>query len=257
MKRVLTAAILVPVTVAVVLWVPGPAFALVVATVAVLAYREYAGLVSRHGIPAPGPLGYGAGLILLAAPAQAWLVATLLAAVTLTLAMRRRPLSAALPWAAATVLGALYIFGAWRSGLALREFDRWWLLFVLVINWVGDTAAYYAGRSLGKRKLAPEVSPAKTWEGAVASVLAALLVGWAYARLVWPGFQPSQVLVASLACNLAGQVGDLAESALKRGAGVKDSGNLLPGHGGCLDRTDGLLFSMPVIEGLLHLPGWR
>jgi len=255
MKRVLTAAVLVPIAVAVALWAPRLGFVAAVVLVAALSYREYSQLVRQHGIPGLGAAGYAAGLLVLTAPWDGWLMVVLLAALFLTLAMRSQALATVLPRASAMLLGVIYIFGGWRSGLALRDLDRWWLLFVWVVNWVGDTAAYYVGRKLGKRKLSPQLSPAKTWEGAVASCLAALLCGWAYARVIWPWLACGPALLAAAVCNLAGQIGDLAESALKRGAGVKDSGNLLPGHGGCLDRTDGLLFSMPVVYGLLRLLG--
>lgn len=247
MKRVLTALILIPPVVLLVLRAPPLAFIAAAAAVACLSYREYEALVSRHGIRAPGPLGYGAGFAVLATPAEAWAVLTLLALLVLSLAMRERPPAGALPRAAALVFGLLWIFGAWRCGIGLHGLDPYWLLFVLALNWIGDTAAYVAGRAFGRRRLAPVISPAKTWEGAVASALVALAAGWAYARLVWPAMPPESVLPASAICNVTGQLGDLAESAVKRGAGVKDSGRSLPGHGGWLDRTDGLLFSMPAV----------
>lgn len=247
MKRVLTALILIPPVVLLVLRAPAPAFLAAAAAVACLSYREYGALVSRHGIRAPGAVGYGAGFVVLAAPGQAWSELTLLALLVLSLAMLERPLTGVLPRASALIFGLLWIFGAWRCGIALHRFDPYWLLFVFVLNWIGDTAAYYTGRALGKRKLAPEISPAKTWEGAIASAIFALAAGWAYAELVWPAMSPAVALLASAVCNVAGQLGDLAESAVKRGAGVKDSGRSLPGHGGWLDRTDGLLFSMPAI----------
>jgi len=258
MTRVLTALVMAPAAVALVLWAPGWAFLPVVALVALLSYREYGQLVERHGIAAVGPVGYAAGLVVLLARDSVGLLAvTLLTLAALVLAISQRPLSAALPRASALILGVVYVFGAWRCGIELRELNRWWLLFALAVNWVGDTAAFYVGRGLGRHKLAPEVSPAKTWEGAAASMLAALLFGLAYARGFMPSLAPWQALAAAAASNLAGQLGDLAESALKRGAGVKDSGGLFPGHGGCLDRTDGVLFTMPVLLALLSRLGGR
>jgi phosphatidate cytidylyltransferase len=247
MKRVLTALILVPVAVAIVLKAPLPALVIVVAAVACLSYREFERLVTGHGIARAGLLGYGAGSAVLLAPAEGWALPTLIAALALAAAMRSRPPARALPQAAAMVFGVLWIFGAWRCGLELRSVDPHWLLFVLVLNWGGDTAAYYVGRVFGSRKLAPGISPAKTWEGAVASILAALASGWAYARLLWPEMSLWPSLAIVVVCNLTAQLGDLTESAVKRGAGVKDSGASLPGHGGWLDRTDGLLFSMPAV----------
>lgn len=119
------------------------------------------------------------------------------------------------------------------------------LLFVLVITWVGDTAAYFVGRSLGKHHLAPILSPKKTWEGTFASIVGALLVGLIFARFV--NIPLPHFLGMAAAGNVAGQMGDLFESAFKRSAGVKDSGTLLPGHGGVLDRIDALILAFPVV----------
>jgi phosphatidate cytidylyltransferase len=120
-----------------------------------------------------------------------------------------------------------------------------------MVNWIGDTGAYYFGRNFGRHKLAPIVSPGKSWEGAAASAAASVLFG----IFVLPRFVNIDLLPAgliSIAANVAGQVGDLAESAIKRGAGVKDSGTLLPGHGGMLDRVDSSLFSLPVLYAVLY-----
>jgi phosphatidate cytidylyltransferase len=119
------------------------------------------------------------------------------------------------------------------------------LLFALVITWVGDSAAYFAGRALGKRHLAPVLSPNKTWEGAFASMFGALLVAVVFARFLTIAL-PHLLIMAALG-NVAGQAGDLLESAYKRSAGVKDSGSLLPGHGGVLDRIDALILTIPVV----------
>ncbi|HEY3840842.1 MAG TPA: phosphatidate cytidylyltransferase, partial [Bryobacteraceae bacterium] len=113
--------------------------------------------------------------------------------------------------------------------------------------------AYYVGRRWGRRKLAPRVSPGKTWEGAMASAVVSAIAGvLALPRLI-PGVGFGEALVLALAANIAGQVGDLAESAIKRGAGVKDSGTLLPGHGGLLDRVDSSMFALPVLYGILAI----
>jgi len=121
----------------------------------------------------------------------------------------------------------------------------WILLFALVITWVGDTAAYFVGRAFGKRPFAPHLSPKKTWEGAIASMAAALLVGWLLSTRI--NVPAPIVLGLAAAGNVAGQAGDLLESAFKRSAGVKDSGTILPGHGGMLDRIDALILTLPVV----------
>jgi phosphatidate cytidylyltransferase len=119
------------------------------------------------------------------------------------------------------------------------------LLFALVIVWVSDSAAYFAGKSIGKHALAPHLSPNKTWEGTIAGFLGSLTVGFAFAR--WLNVPLVHLLGMAAVGNVAGQVGDLLESAYKRSAGIKDSGSLLPGHGGVLDRIDALILAIPVV----------
>ncbi len=118
------------------------------------------------------------------------------------------------------------------------------LLFALAITWAADTTAYFVGRALGKHPLAPHISPKKTWEGSVGGLLGSLLIAWA-AHYFLPIAIPHLLAMATLG-NIAGQMGDLLESAYKRSAGVKDSGSLLPGHGGVLDRIDALILCIPV-----------
>jgi phosphatidate cytidylyltransferase len=119
------------------------------------------------------------------------------------------------------------------------------LLFSLVIVWVSDTVAYFVGRAIGKHPFAPLLSPKKTWEGAVGGLAGSLAVGFAVAR--WVNVPLPHLLGMAAIGNVAGQVGDLLESAYKRSAGVKDSGSLLPGHGGVLDRIDALILAIPVV----------
>jgi phosphatidate cytidylyltransferase len=151
-----------------------------------------------------------------------------------------------LPAAAAFLLGVVYIFGAWRSAMGLREINPHWLMIALLVSWAGDTAALYVGRACGRHKLAPRVSPQKTWEGFAGSVVGGTAAAWAYAHYLIPSAPWWGVLALGAGANIAGQLGDLCESAFKRGAGVKDSGTTLPGHGGWLDRIDSSLFSVPV-----------
>jgi phosphatidate cytidylyltransferase len=119
------------------------------------------------------------------------------------------------------------------------------LLFALVITWAGDTVAYFAGRAIGRHPFAPALSPKKTWEGAVAGFAGSLLVGYAFSW--WLHASVPHLLAMAGVGNVAGQVGDLVESAYKRSAGVKDSGALLPGHGGVLDRIDALILAIPAV----------
>jgi phosphatidate cytidylyltransferase len=129
---------------------------------------------------------------------------------------------------------------------ALQRLDPWLLFLLYAIVWLGDTAAYYCGSAWGRHKMAPDVSPNKSWEGAVAGFLVGVLAAavWSWARLGelrWP------LLVVAAVTAVAAQLGDLFESLLKRGVKVKDSGAFLPGHGGFFDRMDALLFAAPVL----------
>src|SRR5579863_596815 len=119
------------------------------------------------------------------------------------------------------------------------------VLFALAIVWAGDTVAYFVGKSIGRIKMAPALSPGKTWEGAIGNVVGSLIVGYCFAQ--WQGSNTMAWLLTAVFANIAGQVGDLVESGYKRGAAVKDSGALLPGHGGMLDRIDSLIFAAPVV----------
>jgi phosphatidate cytidylyltransferase len=145
---------------------------------------------------------------------------------------------------------------------AYGDTERWvgpaLLTLPLALTWIGDTCAYFGGRAFGKRKLIPSVSPGKTVAGAVASVVGTVVAGAIYAQFVlhdWLGVPLSLVAGAltGLVVSPVAQIGDLAESLLKREAGVKDSGTLLPGHGGVLDRFDSLFFTIPVTYWVLAL----
>jgi phosphatidate cytidylyltransferase len=148
--------------------------------------------------------------------------------------------------------GILYIGGAWVCAFYLRAINPHWLLFAFLLCWAGDTAALYVGKNFGRHKLAPKISPGKTWEGAIGSVAGGVIAGVVYAYFLIPaslGF----VLVVGAAGNIAGQIGDLIESAYKRWGGVKDSGSSLPGHGGWLDRIDSSLLAIPVVYAIVRL----
>ncbi|MEN6604289.1 MAG: phosphatidate cytidylyltransferase [Bryobacteraceae bacterium] len=253
MKRLLSAVLLIPIILYAVMWGHPFVFLAVLSAVALLCQYEYAGIVEQYGIQGPGPLGYGAGLLLLLVPGQELAVLVAVALIALTISASNGHFVKGLPRAAALTFGVIYIFGCWKFGALLREVSPHWLMFTLALNWIGDTAAYYVGRSLGRHKLAPRVSPSKTWEGTVASAIAAVLFGILYLPYFVPVVAMPVAAGIALVANIAGQVGDLAESALKRGANVKDSSALLPGHGGWLDRVDSSLFSMPVVYAAVRL----
>jgi phosphatidate cytidylyltransferase len=247
MKRLLTAMVMIPVVLYAVLGGIEWLFLLVLAAVALICFDEYSMITASRE-----PVAYAAGLAILLLPVEwLWLFAVLFTLLMLTLAMRHDDPADGFRRTATLVLGVVYIFGAWRTAVLLRAMNPWWLVFGLVVSWIGDTGAYYVGRRYGKHKLAPVVSPKKTWEGAIASAaVSSIAGGLALPRLI-PGVGIGEALLLALAANVAGQIGDLAESAIKRGAGVKDSGTLLPGHGGLLDRVDSSMFALPVLYGIL------
>ena len=255
MKRILTALALIPIVVYIVLWADFWAFLAVLVTVAFLCYREYDAVAEAYGFGAPGPLGYGAGLLLLVWRQETWLLILCLALILMAVAMRGDDLAKALPRSAVMLVGIVYIFGAWKCAMPLRELNPHWLMYGLLVNWAGDAGAYYVGRRWGRHKMAPRISPQKSWEGAVASVVASVLIAGAYLLRFVPWIAVAPVVALTIAANAAGQFGDLTESAIKRGAGLKDSGAILPGHGGFLDRVDSTLFSLPLIYAFLKLAG--
>ncbi len=254
MQRLLTAGVMIPVVLYGVFWAPHWFFLLIVLFVACACFYEYARLF--NGDVPLRVLGMIAGGGFLVIPEQyLWLFATGVVLLLLALAMSTPTLPAGVNEAMVAGFGLLYIFGAWRTGVALQELSPWWLLFALMVNWVGDTCAYYVGRAIGRTKLAPRVSPGKSWEGSIASTFAAVLFGILLLPWMISEVTTLQAALLAIAANVAGQFGDLAESALKRSVGAKDSGALLPGHGGMLDRVDSAMFSMPVVYGLILAMG--
>jgi phosphatidate cytidylyltransferase len=204
-------------------------------------------------------------------------VAAIAPFVFLVIAMRRADLSTGFPAAMASAFAFAYIALPLGCLVQIREqvSGAFLLLYLLLLVWAGDIFAYFVGRSLGRHLLSPRISPRKTWEGALASMIASVGVGMLLyhyalpistallnARLIekkdgllalekaplWP------IILLSAALNIAAQLGDLVESLIKRGAGIKDSGTLLPGHGGMLDRIDALLFAAPL---LWYYAAWR
>ncbi len=250
MKRVLTALLLAPCAIGLILLAPPAVFAAAIAVLAVLGLREFFAITTGYGVRAIAIPGYAAGLLWVLLPAlDEGLFVTIFALVLLVAGFYvNDDLAKSLPSAAITLIGTLYVAAPLLWGRLLREIDPHWLLFVLAVNATGDVAALYVGGSIGTRKLAPRVSPNKTWEGTIGSIVFSIAAGTAYGNYFLADDARLWTFAAlALIVNIAGQFGDLAESALKRGAGLKDSGNLLPGHGGLLDRIDAYLFSIPVI----------
>ncbi len=271
-KRVLFAVAAIPVIAAAV-WFGGAALAALLSIAAALAAWEYGRLAEAAGqrpmtawlivLAAAIPLAVHAARLGLWVPPLG--LVALLAPVLLTVAMWTRgvggkPLEAT----ATTLFGAWYTGGMLAFAYALR-YHRFaigalagtlLLMLPLVLTWLNDSGAFFFGKRFGRRKLMPSVSPGKTIAGAVGAVGTTLVATWAYFTfLLKPyaglGLSIAGILILGIAISAAAQVGDLAESLLKRQAGVKDSSTLIPGHGGVLDRVDSLLFTIPLAYVLL------
>jgi phosphatidate cytidylyltransferase len=287
LKRIATAAVLIPIVMLLVLRAPVPVLAVVAAAVAMITVQEFLKLTEGYGVqPLRLPTYIFVGLLFLLLAASAagetpqvsalkfvlgvGFASAIAPFLFLTIAMRRAQMSGAYPAAAASAFAFVYIALPMAMLVQLRQ--QWagafWLLYLLLVVWAGDIFAYFVGRSVGRHLMAPRISPKKTWEGAAASLVASLLVGillFTYSLQIssfllrlglierrdglfglekpelWP------IILLTIVLNIAAQLGDLVESLIKRGAGVKDSGTILPGHGGMLDRIDALLFAAPIL----------
>jgi phosphatidate cytidylyltransferase len=265
--RILTALVLAPLVLAALFLLPPRGFGVAVLAVTLVAAREWSQLATFHAptrrLFVAGILA--AGIALLTLPAfgfdRGWpdavvitgcglsgLFWVLLAPAWVT---RRWPTSA---HSAMVVVGWVVLLGGWMALVELQSRSPWLVLAAMAIVWIADTAAYFSGRAFGRRKLAPEISPGKTWEGvygalAAVAVYALALVPFArqagFSREISVAAVAAWVVLALVLAVLA-VGGDLFESLLKRHAGVKDSGSLLPGHGGILDRIDALLPALPL-----------
>lgn len=258
-RRILSVLVAGPLFLAV-LWLGVPWVVVLAVAMAWVGAHELAQIVRARDVPMVGLLtGALATLwILAAASGRADLVTGPLVVVSL--------LASGVAWVAvprvgpvggmATLFGALYL-GVPLGDLVLTEvqFGRWPVIFAFLMVFASDVAGYFVGRWLGRRPLQPELSPNKTMEGSAGALLGAMLVGLLAHRALGLGLIPG-VILGALSGILA-QYGDLAESALKRWAGVKDSGSILPGHGGLLDRMDSVFFVLPVVYYFLVTWGFR
>ena len=287
MKRIATAAVLIPLVLLLVLKAPLYLLAIVAGAVALLATAEFLKLATHYAVQPMAVATYAFVALffvfvivattnrtpLLETTAILFgitLAAALAPFMFLTMAMRRAGLPSGYPAAAASTFAFAYIAIPMALLVAIRQQPAGaiWTIYTLLAVWSGDIFAYFVGKSLGRHRMAPEISPKKTWEGAAASIVASVIIGtlWIHyaseisSHLLRIGLidrpagmygleQPPlwPIILLSAVVNIAAQLGDLVESLIKRGAGVKDSGTILPGHGGMLDRIDAMLFAVPVV----------
>jgi len=255
LKRLLSALVLLPVFLLIVVKAPGWMFNVLVIVASAMALRELVRLFELGGRPVHARLVVVAGTMVTATFAASRLIDPLvLPAAALVLAvgavlvapvMRGVPATEA---AAHTLLAIMYVGWLLGYGILLHHTSPLGdelVLFVVGVTWIGETAAYVVGSAVGRHKLAPVISPRKTVEGGLAQIVASIATGAALAAWLLPKCGAGIGIAGGALLGVVGQFGDLAESAIKRGAGTKDTGGLIPGHGGVLDRIDSLLFNLP------------
>ncbi len=222
---------------------------------AFFALRELFDMVDSSGVQPLSALGYaGVALWILVPSLDGGFVFVLLTIVLLSAAvLGGRAITQVLPSTGITLLCVIYVGGPALFALTLHAMSPHWLAFPILVTALGDSAALVIGKLLGRHKLAPRLSPKKTWEGTVASAVVSIVSGAIYAQIFLVGDATIvEAVVLALVLNALAQVGDLVESTIKRAAGRKDSGAILPGHGGVLDRVDGLLFAVPALYAYLE-----
>ncbi len=259
MSRIITAAILLPVLIASILisWL-APLFVALALAAMVLGLYEFWLLARRREMKPDVVVGFAAAAAILTAfyfdePALLLLILPAFTIIALSAEMLRgAPFEKMMASVGATILGVMYVALLGGHLVAVRMgFSQEWsadlLAFFFLVIMGSDTGAYYTGRTFGRHKLAPNISPGKTWEGAIGGMAASLLMAVIAHYWFFPQLALKFALPLAALMNVLGVVGDLTESALKRGAGAKDAAQILPGHGGLLDRLDSLLFNAPLI----------
>jgi phosphatidate cytidylyltransferase len=252
LKRVITGVIAIPLVLGIVMYGSPLLFFGFVTAIVLAASYEYFSMVSKMGVESfpveGGALCFLLLLELYLGSQSIHLFASLIP-VTLfaTWFFRGNDVRVALDPIAYTTLGVFYIAGLGGYFLLIHNLEggSQMIMFLLLLIWAGDAAAYYVGRNLGKHKLTPSVSPNKTVEGAIANVIGTLLAAFIAKSWFVEEFSLTHCLIVAFICGIIGQFGDFSESLIKRNCRVKDSGSLIPGHGGFLDRIDSLLFAGP------------
>lgn len=273
--RIASAIVLIPLLVLAAWWELSTA--LLVGLAAVLALVELFGILRQGGYQPRVGLGVALGLLICAAATfQKYTRFDLYGAVvclSIVLALANELLprdrtNSLVSWAI-TFAGAYYIGGLLGAFIHLRQLDTtlqvgWlqalhippgtaWIIFTFAITFLNDTCAYFVGRAFGRTKMAPILSPKKSWEGAAGGLLASLLTAMICVPLLGLPIHPAYAALIGALAGVVGPAGDLAESLIKRQVGIKDSGNLIPGHGGVLDRVDSLIFIAPLVYYMVLL----
>lgn len=255
--RELTALVLSPLVIWLIGWAPGYAYVLTISLVVSLALYEFLILGEAKGYPVHKLLSVSLMLLILASAVldrlevEVAIIAVLLL-IPASYVFSEPELEGALPASAVCVLGTLYVGMLGSSLLRLRldfgEFGSDLVFFLLLVVWMGDAGAYYFGRLFGRTPLS-RISPQKTIEGSIGGMVTSVLTALVIHLTFFSEFPLFHALIAAALLSSAGVVGDLAESLWKRSAAVKDSGKLLPGHGGFFDRIDSVLFTAPILYG--------
>ena len=260
-KRVASALVILPPLVLFLLYASPVLFFILVLTLIGLSLREYFQILQHiHLSLCPNVTWLAAFALAITAHlgGLCWLPIALfcsLVALTISVILTASHVAHFFPTLVYSVFGVLFIGWTLSHLILLRLLPAgpWYILFLCAVVWVGDSAAMYIGKSLGRHKMAPAISPGKTWEGSVGCVVGGVCTAVVSAELWLPDLVLWQCVVLGLCISLAAQMSDLGESMLKRYAGVKDSGGLIPGHGGILDRIDSMLFAAPTLVYVLHV----
>ncbi|MEE8292111.1 MAG: phosphatidate cytidylyltransferase [Candidatus Tectomicrobia bacterium] len=259
-RRILSAVVVLPPLVLFLAYASLELFLLLVCSMMGMGLYEYFRLMPFKQSPVCVGMSYAIAFSLALSAylgGMLWMPLTLslsIMALTMSVIVTAGPSSPPFPMLLHSLFGIILIGWGLSHLILLRSFagGKWYILLLCVVIWVGDASAMYIGQSLGRHHMAPTISPGKTWEGAVGGVLSCLLAAALGSHILVPDLSLRQSLVFGLLISLAAQLSDLGESMLKRYAGVKDSGALIPGHGGVLDRIDSLFFAAPLAFYMLN-----
>ncbi len=258
LKRLIVAAVLLPVIYFYIMYLPSWYFLLLLASVSFLAMSEFYSMYHVSGILKYACLFFGVSILSIFYVSKDLLpdviILSVMAVIIIRLLVKKNPLSS-LHDISPPVLGLLYIPVLLAFQAQIRKLGPEWIISLYALVWASDTMAYYLGTWIGKRKLYREVSPNKTVAGAVGSLMGGAIAAISLRATIIPLLTVSSAVLIGIIIGIISIVGDLVESMFKRDAGVKDSGILIPGHGGILDKIDGVLFAGPILYWVLTAMG--